>query len=108
MKLLTVVETRWSRVQIPSGPIRGKMKEINIKEIKITEHMLVPKHNLLSEEDGKKIFEKYNINANQLPGISRKDPAIANLDFKTGDIIKITRKSATAKNAVFYRIIADD
>lgn len=69
--------------------------------------MLVPEHVKLSETEKKKLFEKYNVSIRELPKISRKDPAIVNLNTKPGDVIKIIRKSQTAGEAIFYRGVSD-
>jgi len=66
-------------------------------------HVLVPKHIKLDDKQKEKILEKYNITIKQLPKISRKDPAIQNLDVKSEDVIEITRKSPTVGNIKFYR-----
>jgi DNA-directed RNA polymerase subunit H len=48
------------------------------------------------------------INFKDLPKITNKDPAILEIaEVKSGDIIKITRKSSTAKETVFYRGVID-
>ena len=73
------------------------------KEDFVEKHILVPKHSKLSEKDKQELFEKYNITFKELPKINKKDPAIAELDIKSGDVIKIARESPTAGKAVFYR-----
>jgi len=75
------------------------------KKIDILQHLLVPKHAKLSEEDAKKLLESYNITTSQLPKILKSDPAIKHLNPKVGDIIKITRESPTAGKTEFYRIV---
>ena len=77
------------------------------EDIPIEKHILVPQLTLLSEEDAKNFLSRYNISLSQLPKISRKDPAIKHLDTKTGNIIKIIRKSGTAGKAVYYRMVYD-
>jgi DNA-directed RNA polymerase subunit H len=67
------------------------------------EHMLVPKHELCTEEEVKKILSKYNIKKQQLPKISVKDPVIIHLGLERGTILKITRNSRTATKTIFYR-----
>ena len=67
------------------------------------EHNLVPQHLKLSEKEKKELLEKYNITLQELPKILKDDPAIASLNVKPGDIVKIVRKSPTAGQAVFYR-----
>ncbi|MEK6934379.1 MAG: DNA-directed RNA polymerase subunit H [Nanoarchaeota archaeon] len=78
------------------------------EKIDITTHNLVPKHRLLSKEDKEKILKKFNISNNQLPKISRKDPAIRGLDAKQYDVIKIIRNSQTANKSIYYRIVIND
>ena len=66
------------------------------EDFNIEKHILVPKHSLLSEEDAKKVLAHYNISSNQLPRISRNDPAIKPFGAKQNNIIKIVRKTETA------------
>ena len=72
-------------------------------KIDVTGHILIPKHAKLSEKEKKELFEKYSISVDELPKIMKNDPAIAKLDAKPGDIIKIIRKSPIAGEIVFYR-----
>jgi len=62
----------------------------------------------MKEEEAKELLAKYNINLNQLPKISKKDPAIAELDANVGDVIKIIRPSETAGKSLYYRVIVND
>jgi len=76
------------------------------KESIIFEHILVPKHLLLSPEEIINLLKKFNVNLNQLPKISIKDPAVKTLEnAKPGDVVKILRKSETAGISEFYRVI---
>jgi len=68
-----------------------------------TQHLLVPVHKKISEKEKAELLKKYNITAMGLPKILINDPAIAGLDAKEGDVIKITRKSHTAGEAAYYR-----
>lgn len=67
------------------------------------EHVLIPKHEIISDKEKEKLFEKYNITIKELPVIKLTDPAIGDLDVKVGDVIKITRTSSTAGTTVFFR-----
>ncbi len=77
------------------------------KSFDVDKHVLVPKHTKVSEKEKKDIIEKYNITVYDLPLIKKNDPAIKYLDVKPGDIVKITRKSATAGEAAFYRCVVN-
>ncbi len=66
-------------------------------------HVLVPKHEVLSETEKKDFLEKNNFSIDQLPQISIKDPAIKNLKIKKDDIIKITR--GTSAHNYYRRVV---
>ena len=74
----------------------------------ISKHVLVPKHQKMSAEEKQKVFEKYNVTMREMPKISKKDPALRELNIKPGDLIKITRPSATAGEFEFFRVVADE
>ncbi len=74
------------------------MKNINIKN-----HVLVPEHSKLTKKEIQELLEKYNLSLNELPKIALTDPAIAGLNVKPGDVIKITRDSPTAGKSIYYR-----
>jgi len=76
-----------------------------MKKSDITQHVLVPNHTKLSEQKKADVLKKYNISVYQLPQILKSDPAIARLNPKPGDVIKIVRKSQTAGKHVFYRVV---
>ncbi len=69
----------------------------------MSKHHLVPKHSKVSEKEKKELFEKLNINIQNLPIILNSDPGIQNLDVKEGDVVKVFRKSPTAGETIFYR-----
>jgi DNA-directed RNA polymerase subunit H len=73
----------------------------------VIEHNLVPKHELLSPEEGQKILEKYNVTREQMPKIMVDDPAIKHLQGKPGDIIKIIRKSKPIGDSLYYRVVSE-
>ncbi|QQG38747.1 MAG: DNA-directed RNA polymerase subunit H [Candidatus Woesearchaeota archaeon] len=69
------------------------------------DHVLVPKHTKISEEEKQKILQQYNVSLKQLPKILRLDPALQNIEVQKGDLIKIERKSPTTNKAVVYRVV---
>ena len=75
--------------------------------IKTYKHQLVPSHEKISNEEKEKLMIDMEINFKDLPKILKNDPAISELDLKPGDIVKIKRKSLTARETVFYRGVTD-
>ncbi|HUT00373.1 MAG TPA: DNA-directed RNA polymerase subunit H [Candidatus Thermoplasmatota archaeon] len=70
-------------------------------------HKLVPEHTILSDKEKKELLEKYNIKTDQLPRILANDPAVISTGAKPGQIVKIIRKSPTAKYATAYRLVVE-
>jgi DNA-directed RNA polymerase subunit H len=52
-------------------------------------------------------LETYNITPDQLPRILANDPAVISTGAKPGQIVKIIRKSPTAKYATAYRLVVE-
>jgi len=73
----------------------------------VSKHILVPKHLKVSEKEKEELLKRYNISVNELPKISKNDHAIKGMGLKEGDVIKVIRKSQTAKEAIFYRGVID-
>lgn len=82
-----------------------KEKEHVGREFKPLEHRLVPKHEILEENDIKKILSEYSIEKEQMPKIRVSDPAAIAIKAKVGDVVRITRDSPTAGKAIFYRLV---
>ena len=71
------------------------------------EHIYVPKHEIITKKEAEDVLEKYHCKATELPLIFATDPAIIGLGVKPGDMIKITRKSATAGESLYYRYVIE-
>ncbi|MBC7091122.1 MAG: DNA-directed RNA polymerase subunit H [Nitrososphaeria archaeon] len=82
-------------------------KKVGQKEFSIMDHILVPKHEILSPEEAKIVLETYRVKPHQLPYILSSDPVVKELGAKPGDIIKITRKSEVAGVAYYYRYVIE-
>jgi DNA-directed RNA polymerase subunit H (RpoH/RPB5) len=76
-----------------------------LKQLDITEHELVPKHEILNEKEKEEVLKSYGITLRQLPRILITDPVMKVLNTQIGDVIKVTRKSATAGESVYYRVV---
>lgn len=70
-------------------------------------HELVPKHELLTLEERKKILAEYRVQPYQLPRIRAADPAAKAIGARPGDIVRVIRKSPTAGKYVSYRYVVE-
>lgn len=67
-------------------------------------HELVPKHVKLTDEEAKKVMERYLAkHKSQLPIISKNDPIARRLGLRHGDIVDITRYNDTSGEYHYYR-----
>ncbi len=71
----------------------------------MVQHILIPKHKKLSEEETNEILKKYNVSKRQLPRILLNDPAILEMNPEKGDVIEIIRDSPTVGKSYFYRVV---
>jgi len=73
----------------------------------IFEHVLVPKHEITTQEEREKILSEYRVQPYQLPRLKASDPAAKAIGAKPGDIVKITRDSPTAGKYASYRYVVE-
>ena len=82
-----------------------------------TAHHLVPPHELLTEEEGTKVLAELGTSLERLPKILVADPGLKT-DPKyvaareareplSGRLVRVRRPSATAGEAVAYRVLVD-
>jgi DNA-directed RNA polymerase subunit H len=79
----------------------------NIKRLQfnILEHVLVPEHRVLNNDEVDQIKLRYNIiDDSQFPDISRFDPVAQIIGIRPGQVCEIIRPSKTAINSYYYRI----
>lgn len=69
---------------------------------------MVPDHDVLDEDEVEELKERYDIAKTDLPKIGRLDNAVKELDAEPGDVLRITRASWTADQAIIYRIVVDE
>ena len=74
-------------------------------QVNITQHMMVPPHSVLSEDQKQELLTKYRIKEHQLPKIKQLDPIAKYFGVSKGDVMKIVRPSETAGRYVTYRIV---
>ena len=71
------------------------------------DHVDVPKHEIMVRKAAEEVLKKYHCKTTDLPLIFANDPAIIGLGVKPGDMIKITRKSSTAGESLYYRYVVE-
>ena len=103
MKLLPFEKTSGGR-GFKSLPARFKINP-KMTDSNILKHEFIPKHSKLSEKEVEELLNKYNISKKQLPKILKGDAAIKHLELSSGDIVKIIRKSITAGESIYYRVV---
>jgi DNA-directed RNA polymerase subunit H len=81
---------------------------VSLKEEKSTidvlKHHLVPKMEVMKEEDKQRLLEEFGIDTGMLPRMNSDDPAAEALGAKEGDIVRIKRKDETGEYN-YYRLV---
>jgi len=85
---------------------KSKKDEVE-EEVKVTDHVLVPKHEILSPEDKKEVLASFNATEEQFPFLFNIDPVVREIGAKPGDMVKITRVSDTAGETTYYRFVVE-
>lgn len=90
---------------LSSLKINVQVFDIKNLQYNVSRHILVPKHELVKDEDEiKALIQNLNLKSKfQLPLILKTDAMSKYLGLKNGDVVRITRVSPTAGEYVMYR-----
>ncbi len=73
--------------------------------IDILNHILVPKFEIMKDEELKLFFKERGISRTELPTMKAIDPVVPLINAKSGDVVKITRKSNFGGICYYYRVV---
>lgn len=71
----------------------------------VTQHVLVPKHRILTLEEKNEFLKNRKLKENELPQIMKNDPVAKYYGARKGDVFEIQRISETAGISLYYRIV---
>ena len=86
---------------------KRKKVEDEVPPFKVSTHFLIPKHELLTKEEGQQVLQKYHSSQSQLPYILVTDPIAKEIGAKPGDLVRISRRSETAGSSTYYRYVVE-
>lgn len=75
------------------------------RKVNILDHVLVPKHEILSPEEKQKVLRELGVRPENLPLLRSSDPVAKIIGAKPGDVVRIIRRSETAGTCIYYRFV---
>jgi DNA-directed RNA polymerase subunit H len=73
----------------------------------VTDHVAVPDHRIMEEDEIEETLEKFDSEKSDLPKIERTDAALKQMDVEAGDVVEIMRDSPTAGKSKYYRRVVE-
>lgn len=85
--------------------IRAFFRAVRGIKVDISEHELVPKHEIMTAKEVAALLKEHHCKLADLPKIYDTDPISLKIGAKGGDAVRIKRKSPTAGQAYHYRLV---
>jgi DNA-directed RNA polymerase subunit H len=79
--------------------------KFNKLQSNIVEHMLVPKHEVLTKEEGDNVLESYRSRKRDMPLIRTNEDIAKYYNMKPGEITRIYRPSPLTCESIAYRLV---
>ena len=73
--------------------------------INLIDHIYVPRHEILSNDESQQIIEAYNTRKRDMPKILTNDPISRYYNMQPGQICRILRPSETSGYVPYYRLV---
>lgn len=71
----------------------------------VTEHKLVPLHEVLTKEEGENVLESYRARKRDMPLIRTNEDVAKYYNMKPGEVVRIYRPSPLTCEAIGYRLV---
>jgi DNA-directed RNA polymerase subunit H len=68
---------------------------------------LIPKHELLTNEEASQVLARFNGSPAQFPYVLSTDPIAKEVGARPGNLVRITRRSETAGTSTYYRYVVE-
>ena len=91
--------------QISPEKVREFFTKISGVTALLLTHELVPEHDIMPKEDLDKLLGQFKCTKDMLPKIFDTDPTVLAIKAKPGDVLRIKRKSPTAGESMYYRVV---
>jgi len=91
--------------QLSPDKIRAYYRRFRGAAQDLGSHHLVPLHEVMKSQDVEELLKKFECTVNDLPKIKDTDPMVLRIGARAGDVLRITRRSNTAGEAKYYRVV---